>query len=182
MRQYTDTRLLDLLAQGNRDAFDALYDRYWELLYHAAYKRLKDKEQCKDIIQEIFIDLWCRRGQVTIDNIKAYLLTAVRFQIYKLVAKEKAGPAFFELYETIASSAFDAEGNLMEKEFLEHVKVWIDELPEKKRTMFLLHTQHDKSTKEIATELSLSQKTVQNQLGAIIYRLRLHISSFFMML
>lgn len=182
LRQHTDIELLDLIARGNRDAFDALYDRYWEPLYNAAFRRLKDKEQCKDIIQEVFIDLWCRRGQVTIDNIKAYLLTAVRFQIYKLVAKEKAGPAFFELYETIASSAFAAEGNLMEKEFLEHVKRWIDELPEKKRTMFLLHTQHDKSTKEIANELSLSQKTVQNQLGSTIYRLRLHIAHFFMML
>lgn len=182
MRQHTDIELLDLIAQGSRDAFDALYDRYWELLYNAAHRRLKDKEQCKDIIQEVFIDLWCRRAQVSIDNIKAYLLTAVRFQIYKLVAKEKAGPAFFELYETIAASTFGAEGNIMEKEFLEHVKQWIDELPEKKRTMFLLHTQHDKSTKEIANELSLSQKTVQNQLGATISRLRLHIASFFMML
>lgn len=180
MIQYTDTKLLELLAQDNRDAFDALYDRYWELLYQAAYRRLKDKEQCRDLIQDVFIDLWCRRGQVTINNVKAYLLTAVRFQVYKLVAKEKAGPAFFELYETIASSV-SAEGALMEKEFLQHVKGWIDELPEKKRTMLLLHTQHDKSTKEIASELSLSQKTVQNQLGSIIYRLRLHIASFFMM-
>jgi RNA polymerase sigma factor (sigma-70 family) len=180
--QYTDTKLLELLARDNRDAFDALYDRYWELLYHAAFRRLKDKEQCKDLIQDVFIDLWCRRGQVVINNIKAYLLTAVRFQVYKLVAKEKAGPAFYELYETIASAEFGAEGTLMEKELLEHVKAWIDELPEKKRTMFLLHTQHDKSTKEIANELSLSQKTVQNQLGSIISRLRLHIAGFFMML
>jgi RNA polymerase sigma-70 factor (ECF subfamily) len=179
--QYTDTKLLELLAQDNRDAFDALYDRYWELLYNAAYKRLKDKEQCKDIIQDVFVDLWCRRGQVTISHVKAYLLTAVRFQIYKLVAREKAGPAFFELYETIEASTSGAEGTLIEKELMDHVKAWIDELPEKKRQMFLLHTQHDKSTKEIANELSLSQKTVQNQLGATIYRLRLHIASFFMM-
>ena len=181
MRQHTDTKLLELLAHDNRDAFDALYDRYWELLYQAAFKRLKNKEQCKDLIQDVFVDLWCRRGQVTISNLKAYLYTAVRFQVYKLVAKEKAGPAFFELYDTIASSTFGAEGTLMEKELLGHVKAWIDELPEKKRTIFLLHTQHDKSTKEIANQLSLSQKTVQNQLGSTIYRLRLHIASFFMM-
>jgi RNA polymerase sigma factor (sigma-70 family) len=181
LRQHNDTILLELLAQDNRIAFDALYDRYWELLYHAAFRRLKNKDQCKDLIQEVFIDLWSRRAQVTISNLKAYLLTAVRFQVYKLVAKEKAGPAFFELYETIASTAFGAEGALMEKEFMEHVNTWIDELPEKKRTMFLLHTQHDKSTKEIAHQLSLSQKTVQNQLGATISRLRLHIANFFMM-
>jgi RNA polymerase sigma-70 factor (family 1) len=179
--QHNDTSLLDLLAQDNRDAFHTLYDRYWELLYNAAYRRLKDKEQCKDIIQDVFVDLWCRRGQVTIINVKAYLLTAVRFQIYKLVTKEKAGPAFFELYETIASSTTGAEGTLIEKEFMDHVKTWIDELPEKKRQIFLLHTQHHKSTKEIANELSLSRKTVQNQLGTTIYRLRLHIASFFMM-
>jgi RNA polymerase sigma-70 factor (ECF subfamily) len=182
LRQHTDTKLLELLAQDSKDAFDALYDRYWELLYLAAFKRLKDSAQCKDLIQDVFIDLWCRRGQVAISNLKAYLFTAVRFQVYKLVAKEKAGPAFFELYETIASSTFGAEKNLMEKELLGHVKAWIDELPEKKRTIFLLHTQHDKSTKEIANELSLSQKTVQNQLGTTISRLRLHIASFFMML
>ena len=182
LRQYNDTELLELLAQDNREAFDTLYDRYWEMLFQAAFKRLRNKDQCKDLIQDVFVDLWCRRGQVTINNIKAYLLTAVRFQVYKLVAKEKAGPGFFELYETIASSTFGAEGTIIEKEFLEHVKAWIDELPEKKRTMFLLHTQHDKSTKEIASELSLSQKTVQNQLGSIIYRLRLHIANFFMML
>lgn len=178
---YTDTNLLELLAQHDRLAFDTLYDRYWELLYHAAYKRLKDKEQCRDIIQDVFVDLWCRRGQVKISNLKAYLLTAVRFQVYKVIAKEKAGPAFFELYETIASSSFGAEGNIMEKELLHYVKAWIDVLPEKKRRIFLLHTEEDLSTKEIADELSISQKTVQNQLGTTIQRLRLHIASFFML-
>jgi RNA polymerase sigma-70 factor (ECF subfamily) len=179
---YTDTKLLELLAQDDRMAFDTLYDRYWEILYHAAYKRLKDKEQCRDIIQDVFVDMWCRRGQVKISNPKAYLLTAVSFQVYKLVAREKAGPAFFELYETIAASSFGAEGNLIEKELLNYVKAWIEVLPEKKRKIFLLHTEDDLSTKEIADELSIPQKTVQNQLGATIQRLRLHIASFFMLL
>jgi RNA polymerase sigma-70 factor (ECF subfamily) len=179
---YTDQQLLHLLAQDSRDAFEAIYDRYWEAMYSAAYKRLKDKEPCRDIIQDVFTDLWCRRGQVVIGNLRAYLVTAVRFQVYKLVAREKAGPSFFELYETMAASSFQAEGHVMEKEFYDFVKAWIDVLPEKRRKILLLHTEEELSTKEIANELSLSQKTVQNQLGSTIRRLRLHIASFFMLL
>ena len=179
---YTDQQLLAALAQDSRDAFEAIYDRYWELLYNSAYKRLKDKEACRDIIQDVFTDLWCRRGQVSIDHLKAYLCTAVRFQVYKWVAREKAGPSFFELYETMAASALQAEGRLMEKEFHDFIKAWIDVLPEKKRKIFLLHTEEELTTKEIASALSISQKTVQNQLGTTFQRLRLHITSFFVSL
>lgn len=169
-----------MLAQDSRNAFEAIYDRYWEAMFNAAYKRLKDKELCRDIVQDVFTDLWMRRNQVTINHLKAYLLTAVRFQVYKLAAREKAGPSFYELYETLAASSFQAEEQVMEKEFFHFVKAWIDVLPEKRRKMLLLHTEEELSTREIARALAVSQKTVQNQLGSTIQRLRLHIASFFM--
>jgi RNA polymerase sigma factor (sigma-70 family) len=180
--QYTDAQLLQLLAQDDRAAFDAIYDRYWKVMYYPAYKRLRNKQQCREIIQDVFIDLWLRRGQVDINNIKAYLLTAVRFQIYKLAPKEKVSPPFFELYETIAISFFGAETNVIEKEFMRYVKSWIDVLPEKRRKMFLMHIDDNLSTKEIATQLSVSQKTVQNQLGTAMQSLRTHVAGFFTLL
>jgi len=82
----------------------------------------------------------------------------------------------------MAASSFQAEDHVIEKEFLDFIKAWIDVLPEKRRKILLLHTEEDLSTKEIAAELSISQKTVQNQLGSTIRRLRLHIASFFMLL
>jgi RNA polymerase sigma factor (sigma-70 family) len=177
--QYTDAQLLELLAHGDRVAFDAIYDRYWKVMYQPAYKRLRNKQQCREIIQEVFIDLWLRRGQVDINNIKAYLLTAVRFQIYKMVPKEKANPAFFELHETASVSFSGAETNLIEKEFMRFVKTWLDVLPEKRRRMFLMHIDDNLSTKEIAKRLSVSQKTVQNQVATAMQALRMHVEGFF---
>ena len=110
-KQYTDAQLSALLAQDDRAAFDAIYDRYWQVMYDHAYKRLRNKHQCQEIIQDVFIDLWLRKGQVDINNIKPYLLTAVRFQVYKLVSKEKAGSPFFELYETMAVSHSGVEAH-----------------------------------------------------------------------
>jgi RNA polymerase sigma factor (sigma-70 family) len=176
--QYTDAQLLELLAHGDRVAFDTIYDRYWEVMYQPAYKRIRNKQQCREIIQDVFIDLWLRRGQVKINNIKAYLLTAVRFQIYKM-PKEKASPSFFELQETAIVSFSGAETNLIEKEFMRLVKSWLDVLPEKRRRMFLMHIEDELSTKEIAKRLSVSQKTVQNQVATAIHGLRIHIAGFF---
>jgi len=178
-KQYTDTQLSALLAQDDRAAFDAIYDRYWQVMYDHAYKRLRNKQQCREIIQDVFIDLWLRRGQVDINNIRPYLLTAVRFQIYKLVTKEKAGSPFFELYETMAVSFSGVESNLIEKEFMQYVKVWIDVLPEKRKEVFLMHVEYNLSTKEIANQLSISQKTVQNQLGTAMQSLRMYAANYF---
>ena len=178
-KQYTDTQLSALLAQDDRDAFDAIYDRYWQVMYDHAYKRLRNKQQCQEIIQDVFVDLWLRRGRVDINNIKAYLLTAVRFQIYKLVTKGKTDRPFFELYETMAVSLSGVESNLIEKEFMRYVKVWIDVLPEKRRKVFLLHVEYNLSTKEIANRLSVSQKTVQNQLGTAMQSLRMYVANYF---
>lgn len=178
-KQFTDERLSALLARDDRAAFDAIYDRYWQVMYDHAYKRLRNKQQCQEIIQDVFIDLWLRRGLVDINNIKPYLLTAVRFQIYKLVTKEKAGSPFFELYETMAVSLSGVETNLIEKEFMRYVKVWIDVLPEKRRKVFLMHVEYNLSTKEIANRLSVSQKTVQNQLGTAMQSLRMYVANYF---
>jgi RNA polymerase sigma factor (sigma-70 family) len=178
-KRYADAQLLELLARDDRAAFDTIYDRYWQVMYHSAFKRLRNKQQCREIIQDVFIDLWLRRGQVAINNIQAYLLTAVRFQIYKLVTKEKAGPAFFELYETIAVSFSGVETNLIEKDFMRFVKGWVDVLPEKRKEVFLMHVEYNLSTKEIANQLSISQKTVQNQLGTAMQSLRMHLANFF---
>jgi RNA polymerase sigma factor (sigma-70 family) len=177
--QYTDAQLLELLAHGDRVAFDTIYDRYWKVMYQPAYKRLRNKQQCREIIQEVFIDLWLRRGQVDINNIKAYLLTAVRFQIYKMVPKEKVNLAFFELHETASVCFSGAEANIIEKELMRLVKTWLDVLPEKRRRMFLMHTEDNLSTKEIAKRLSVSQKTVQNQVATAMHGLRIHIADFF---
>ena len=176
---YTDDQLLTLLAHDDRVAFDAIYDRYWRIMYDHAYKRLRNKQECCDIIQDVFIDLWLRRGQVDINDIKPYLLTAVRFQVYKLVTKEKAISPFSEPYEAMAVSFSGAETNMIEKELMRIVKAWIDLLPEKRRRVLLMHVEYNLSTKEIASRLSVSQKTVQNQLGTAIHSLRLHVAKFF---
>jgi len=172
-----DNDLLVLLAQDDRHAFESLYRRYWLELYDAAYQRLKDNQQAEDIIQDIFVNLWIRRAVLKIGNLPAYLHAAVRFRVLNYVQRDLASEAFFEPFEAIASYQSGADGLLLEKEMMKLVLLYADTLPEKRRKIFLMHLNESLSTREIADQLRVSQKTVQNQLGTAMHGLRAHIST-----
>lgn len=63
-------------------AFDEIYERYWSKLYAYAYNRLRDKETCEEIIQEVFVSLWANRKTTKIESsVSGYLYQAVKFQM-----------------------------------------------------------------------------------------------------
>lgn len=175
---YDDRSLVSLLVQGEEGALTELYNRYWKRLYNAAYQRLKNADQAQDIVQDIFTDLWHRRGQVVIDNIGGYLQTATKFQVYKLVSRRRAGPVFFELFEVIGGGSYEAEEKIRQKQLLALVVKWVETLPEKRRAIFKMHFVENLTNEEIATKLHISQKTVRNQLGTSLETFRVELSRF----
>ena len=175
---YHDGELIHLLMHDDKNAFDELYHRYWSILYNAAFKRLKSIDLSKDITQEVFVDLWIRRGKVEIENIQAYLLTAVRFQVLKLIASEKNITRFIEPFENMAISSFNPDENLIDKELADLFESWLNTLPQKRKAIFVMHYIEKLSTNEIAERLHISQKTVQNQLGIAVQELRSNITHY----
>ena len=124
-----DEELLTMLKDDDYQAFNELYTRHWSGLYNTEYKRLKDMDLSKDIVQDVFTDFWIRNKDIDIKNITAYLHTAVRFQVFKLVSRGKTAPAFFELFESITSTSLNADGRIVEKELIGLVEAWIAALP-----------------------------------------------------
>ncbi len=170
-----DVELLAGLKSGNQEAFTHIYRKYWQGLYNAAFKRVKNKEQCQDIVQSVFTSLWDRRGEVNINNISAYLHTAVKFQVFKQAARSPNTTEFLEAFEHIITSPVNTDDAILEKEILLMIKLWIDALPDKRRKIFLMHYNDDLSTAEIAGRLNISRKTVQNQLNTASQALRLRL-------
>lgn len=164
-RGLSDKELFVLVKQNKTDAFTAIYNRYWSSMYSAARKRLKDEEACKDIVQNVFIDLWKRRETLEIDNLSAFIHTAVRFQVYKKVSRNKTAPAsdFFDLFESMISTQFQTDDGIKEQELQDLFDKWLLALPEKRRKIFLMYYKEGLSSKEIAEKLDITQKTVQNQ-------------------
>lgn len=180
--KYNDSDLLYQIAQGSKQAFNLLYERYWETIYTEAYKRLKDADGAKDLVQEIFTHLWVKRETLQIDNLGAYLHVAIRNKVLKLVNKQKQTSPFFSLLENLPSPYQQADTNLLWKEFFNSYVELLNTLPPKRQLIFKLRFNENRNTKEIARQLGMSRKTVQNQLGIAIEQIRSSVLNLLTML
>ncbi len=164
-----DTKaLVSQLRKRDRSAFDAIYKHYWPCLYDVAYKRLANREQTEDLIQNVFVRLWTNAETLDIENLNAYLYASVRYETIRFLTRQKKILHFSDPFEHILLEQTLPDAGILTKELLTLVQAFAATLPEKRRRIFLLHTDRKLSTREIAAELGLSQKTVQNQLGTVM--------------
>lgn len=177
-----DSLLLQHIVNGDKNAFEILYEKYWKSSLSEAYKRLKDSDQAKDIVQEIFTHIWLKRESLHIDNFPAYLHIAIRNRVFKLLEKQKLTNPFFDFLESLPATHSQPDANLLFKEFLTAYENLINTLPPKRQIIFRLRFQEDLSTTDIAKQLGLSRKTVQNQLGKSFDQLKMPMDNFFIAL
>lgn len=169
----SDTLLLQQIEKGSRHAFNVLFEKYWEKAFSDAYKRIKNRDDAKDIVQEIFTHIWINREKKHIENLPGYLHVAVRNKVIKFVSKQKMVHPFFDILNSIPGKNYKADGQLLWKEFFKSYEALVERLPPKRREIFRLRFHEDLSTKVISMQLRISRKTVQNQLGKAIDTLRL---------
>ncbi|MFN0291970.1 RNA polymerase sigma factor [Pedobacter helvus] len=167
-----DQYLLTQMKGDDESAFHLLYDRYWEQVYNAAYKRLKDADYAKDITQDIFLQLWSRRKELQIAFVPSYLYMSVRNNVFKWMEKEQRFTTIPDLLACLEQRSDRADVELLRKEFMAKYEAMVNSLPAAQQTIFKLRFHEDLSTKEIAEKLNISRKTVQNQLGKSVGQLR----------
>lgn len=176
-----DSVLLENIGRGDAQSFNALYKKHWKTVYNYAYKRLSDHSKAEDITQEIFCTIWINRKTQSINNLPAYLYTAVRNKVLNLLEKEKRFVPVKPLLK-MKFTAEQADALALQNEFLSAYEKLIERLPAKRKEIFLQYYELGKTTKEIAKQHALSQKTVQNQLGRATAFLKTSLSHLFLLL
>ncbi|WP_089814607.1 RNA polymerase sigma-70 factor [Chitinophaga sp. YR627] len=177
--QDTDKLLLTALKKGDELAFSVLYDRYWAELYTMCYRRIGDEDAAKDIVQNIFVNLWTSRKEILIENTLApYLNRAVRnrtISFYKKNMASMSRDAQFQ-HEQVQ---YAPDSSLDAKELEAVINDEIASMSDTMRKAFVLSRQENKSIREIATELSLSEQTIKNNISQALDRLRKKTQSFY---
>jgi len=171
IKALSDNKLIGLLKLGNDQALEEIFNRYWERMHITAVKVLHDEELAKDIVQEIFINLWERRLKLHISNLNSYLNQAVKF---KVISHFRKGH-FREIHDTVLKSITSDQGSEKMLEFNELNEAILESLkhlPNRCREIFVLSRYEQLSNKEIAKKLNLSIRTVETQISTAIKHLR----------
>lgn len=169
--EYSDAELLNSIKSDSKRALQQIYDRYWKKMLAVAWNHCQDEEVAKDIVQEVFIDLWEKRQSKFIDQLSPYLATAVKFKIFSYYQKEQRRSSLAGQHYHFEDIHID-EQQLDAKFLQDLVNGILEKLPEKCRLVFHLSRNLGLSNTEIAAQTGTAKKTVENNLNRALKVIR----------
>ncbi|SFS73614.1 RNA polymerase sigma-70 factor, ECF subfamily [Porphyromonadaceae bacterium NLAE-zl-C104] len=150
--------------------FSGYFHTYYRQLCLHALHFTGNAEEAEDVVQETFASLWDKREQIeSIRSVKSYLYTAVRNNCLTRIrdAKPTTSLDMVTSYEELPE-----EDQIRRAEMEARIWKMIDELPERRREIFLMAKRDGISYKEIAEQTGLSVKTVENHVFRAMQSLR----------
>lgn len=169
-----DDDLLQALQSGNKRAYEVIYDRYWQILFRFSRKMLQDENAAKDVIQDVFTAFWIKSAEAAIrPPLAAFLYTSTRNKILDKIKHSKVEARYLESLKQVVRLSEELPDRMyIEKELYDQIEKEISHLPEKMRLIFEMSRKEYKSNQQIADELSISNKTVKNQLSNAVRLLK----------
>lgn len=161
-----DNGLVKLLQKGNVLAFDSLFQVYSPKLYGFALKYLKNETDAEELVQEVFVIVWENRQMLKSElSFKSYLFTIALNKIRKHFNQKATSLRYIETlnYESEVTDSQLIQDNY--ESVLQQINLIIEQMPQRRREIFVKSKLEGKSSKEIAIELDITTGTVDNQVS-----------------
>ncbi|MBC7921544.1 MAG: RNA polymerase sigma-70 factor [Ferruginibacter sp.] len=180
LHKLSDEQLLEILREGNDQAFDHLYDRYRDKLYTIALNRTRSREVAEELTQDTLADLWEKRRFILINgHVSAYLGTALKYAVLDYFRNQRVKDRFVQaILSAPPDGSPTADQETTYRELEDGIQQEISRLPEKCRQVFRLSRQEYRSVKEIARQLDVSPNTVKYHLAFALRTLRTNLKHF----
>lgn len=165
--------LLKRMSVGDREAFSIIFRMYYGKMLRFISLLIGDESAAKDLSQDIFLRLWNNRRTVTIRSLEDYLFVASRNACRDYL--KAAGRASVPLGEIGAShtSCLASPDEQLDASLLnERIMKVLDKMPARRKEVFLLSRLNGKSNEQIAKQLGISKKTVENHISSVLGILR----------
>ena len=176
----SDKDLVARVKQGNNEAFDILFMKYCQKLYHFAHGFLRSHEEAEGAVQEVFVQLWEQRDQLKPEySFNSYIFTVTKNRVLNIIRKRVYERKYLDsLSVKQVLHDFTTEDQLNFRELLEISQEAIDALPPKRKQVFRMSREQGMTYEEIARHLGVSRKTVENQMVEALKALRGHLQRY----
>lgn len=159
----SDEALILRIKQGDKEAYAVFYERHRTAMYLSAYHLLRDDEDARDAVQELFVTVWQHADRIdSKGNIKGYLYTVLRNRILTAMSRSKYLDGYINsLLAFEQQSVSTTEETVLARELAQLLEKKVSQLPPKMREVYELSWNDNLSNREIAERLSISEGTVK---------------------
>lgn len=173
----SDHDLISLVRQGSEAAFKEVYLRYDSLLYIYAYKKLQNKAEAQDVVQEVFITLWNSRETFILKStLSGFLYKSVLNKVFNIFKHQHIIQQYISSGEHfIETDSAETDYLVREKDIAALIEKEIAAMPPRMREIYELKRKEFLSTKEIAARLQISEMTVSTQMKRALKLLKLKL-------
>lgn len=162
------------LQSGMDWAFKIVFETYNARIFGMALKMGLTREDAEGVLQEVFIDIWDQRKTLKPElSFNALIFTIARRKVLATIRRNIArnGKEANLKYMTAVSST-ETEDYVIFKEMISEARERIEQLPKRQQQIFMLSREHGLTNDEIAAKLSISKRTVENQLFRVTKELK----------
>ena len=166
------------------DHFEEIYVSWFSRMKYFALEYVVSEEDAENIVQDVFTELWERKEILAYDvNLVALLFTSIKNLLrHRIVVKEAVNLIQEEYQATLrmklASLELFDQSLLSEQDIERIITEVVDSLPEKCREIFIKSKIEGKKQKDIAAELNISLKTVENQMNIAYKKIKSELKDY----
>lgn len=166
------------MKNDRKALFETRFKKYYPRLCHIAWGYVSETETSEDIVQESFISVWNNeKDALPESDFYVYMISCVRNRCISHLRKEKRSSNLsidrLPLSDHEAHLADDEEEKT-HKHPEDHLNEILQILPERCREIFIMSKLQTMKYKDIARQLEISEKTVENQMGKALKLLRIY--------
>lgn len=169
---------IQALKKGDLCAFNELFDRYGKRLFHFSIGYLKSTADAEEIVQEVFLKIWNNREELSAQkSFEAYLFTIAKNGILNTIRKSKSEQVYLNYIKIHPEKNVLLDDELNFNELEKAYKEAVEQLSPRRKEIFLLSREQSLSNAEIAENMNISVKTVENQMTSALSEIRKHLRS-----
>lgn len=178
LTSYHEKELLQLISQGDEQAFEQLFNQYVPLLQPYLLNMLKSEQAAEDAIQNTFIRIWLQRDKLTeIEFPRTWITRIAINECLNMLRRKQTEKRALDKWQETAPTQSGIETDTQYHQTKQLVQQAVERLSPQRRKIYEMSRLQGRSVSEIAAELGLSVQTVKNTIGISLEQIREHLKN-----